>query len=431
MKTNARRKTPLMGIVKNMEGRQDIICLTLSRWDAPISSPSFSLSIEFAKKNRVFYIDHPYSWKDYFKQRRTKEVRSRKNALLKGKNIYSNPPSLPSNVTVVTPRLTLPINFLPPGKMYQQLSAFNDNIINNTIRGIIKDFNVKDFIYINFFDPYFVRKFPADIKPYRTVYQCMDDISQVSYSARHGLRLEEEIVRNFDYTLCTSRELQRLKSPFSSNVFLFHNAVDTTIFKKALYEKLPKPPELQKFEGKKIIGFTGSIEYRSDFILLKKIAIAHPDKILFFVGPIGTDEHIREELDQMPNVVFAGPRKLTELPPYLQYFDCVIIPYRKTVLTKSIYPLKINEYLAAGKPVIATHFSEDIYSFKDVAYIVDTDEEFIRAIDKAIEEDSPALREKRLQVAEQNTWAVRVKQFWDIVMNDPAAKKPALLSVTA
>lgn len=420
-----------MGIVKNMEGRQDIICLTLSRWDAPISSPSLSLSIEFAKRNRVFYIDHPFSWKDYFKQRKTETVRSRKDALLKGKNIYSNPPSLPSNITIVTPRLTLPINFLPSGKVYQQLSAMNDSIIIKTIRDVIKDFNVKDFIYINFFDPYFVRKFPADIKPYRTVYQCMDDISQVSYSVRHGLRLEEEIVRNFDYTLCTSRELQRLKSPFSPNVFLFPNAVDTTIFKKALFEELPKPPELEKFTGKKIIGFTGSIEYRSDFNLLKEIATAHKDKILFFVGPIGTDEHTRVGLDKLPNVVFAGPRKITELPNYLQYFDCVIIPYRKTILTKSIYPLKINEYLAAGKPVIATHFSEDIYSFRDVAYIVESDSAFIHTIDKAIEEDSHELREKRLQVAEQNTWVVRVKQFWDIVMNDPATKKPTLLSVPA
>lgn len=420
-----------MGIVKNMDSRHDIICLTLSRWDAPISSPSLSLAIEFSKKHRVFYIDHPYSWKDYFKHRNANEVRMRKKALLKGKNVYSNPASLPPSITIVTPRLTLPINFLPPGMLYNRFSAINDNIILKTIRDIIKEYHVKDFVYINFFDPYFVRKLPVDIKPFRTVYQCMDDISQVAYSARHGIKLEEEIVQNFDYTLCTSKELQRLKSPFSPNVFLFPNAVDSNIFKKALFDDLPRPPELEQYHDKKIIGFTGSIEYRTDFRLLKEIATAHPDKILFFVGPIGTDEHIREGLDKMPNIVFAGPRKLPELPAYLRYFDCVIIPYRKTVLTKSIYPLKINEYLAAGKPIIATHFSEDIYSFNDVAYVVDSPEEFIHAIDKAIAEDGPDLWEKRLQVAEQNTWVVRVKQFWDIVLNDPAANKPILLSVPA
>ncbi len=117
----------------------------------------------------------------------------------------------------------------------------------------------------------------------------------------------------------------------------------------------------------------------------------------------------------MPNVVFAGPRKITELPAFLQYFDCVIIPFRKNTLTKSIYPLKINEYLAAGKPVIATHFSEDIYTFHDVAYIADSHEEFIQLIDMAIDENNAALQEKRVAVASQNTWAARVSQFWNIL----------------
>src|SRR5204862_8086484 len=133
---------------------------------------------------------------------------------------------------------------------------------------------------------------------------------------------------------------------------------------------------------------TGSIEYRSDFELLKKVALHHSDKTLVFVGPVQTEEHKTVGLDKLPNVMFVGPKHITELANYLQYFDCVLIPFRKNTLTKSIYPLKINEYLAAGKAVIATHFSEDIYSFRDVAYVVDTDEEFIQTIDRAIVENS-------------------------------------------
>lgn len=407
-----------------MNKNYDIVCLTLSRWDSPISSPSLSLSKEFAKTNRVFYIDHPYSWKDYLKQKNTPAVQQRKQALLEGKNIYTNPESLPANLTVVTPRLTLPINFLPPGQLYKWLSRVNDRIIIKTIRSITKDFAVKDFVFVNFFDPYFARKLPADIKPFRTIYQCMDDISQVPYSARHGLRLEEELIGNFDYTLCTSQELKRLKSPFSPNVHFHPNAADISMFKKAITEDMPPPPELAKTR-QKVIGFTGSIEYRSDFELLKKIALAHPDKLLCLVGPICTSEHHEIGLDKLPNVIFTGARKITELPNYLQYFDCVIIPYRKTVLTKSIYPLKINEYLAAGKPVIATHFSEDIYSFRDVAYVTDTHEEFVRAIDTAISENNNERQQQRVKVAEENTWGERVKQFWEIVLNEPVKREAA------
>jgi len=325
---------------------------------------------------------------------------------------------LPSNITIVTSKLTIPINFLPAGFLYNTLSSLNDRVILKTIRRLIKDKGIEDFIYVNFFDPYFVRKLPTDIKALRTVYQSMDDISQVAYSKKHGERLEEDIIRNFDYTLCTSRELTRLKSRFSPNVHFSPNAVDIDIFEKALREKLPKPAELENISGK-IIGFTGSIEYRSDFELLKQIATYHHDKTLFFVGPINTEDSVIGELKKMPNVVFAGPRKITELPAYLQYFDCTIIPYRKNALTRSIYPLKINEYLAAGKPVISTNFSEDIKSFSPVAYIVDTQEEFLHEIDKAILEDNSERRQARLKVAKENTWAVRIKQFWEIISRDP------------
>ena len=392
----------------------DIICLTLSRWDDEISSPSLSLAKEFAKNNRVFYIDHPFSWKDYISQYKSNQIQTRKSALLNGKNVYSKPASLPSNITIVTTPLTLPINFLPNGFLYRQLSKINNRIVIKTIRNLIRDYQLKDFIYINFFDPYFVQKLPEDIKPTRTVYQSMDDITQVEYSNRHGTRLEREIVGNFDVTLCTSNELKRLMSPYSSNVHFHPNAADTAIFHKAATQKLAKPKELEAI-SKKVIGYTGSLEYRTDFELLKKVAEYHHDKILFFVGPIRTDEHVKVGLDKMPNVIFAGPRKITELPDYLQYFDCVLIPFKKTVLTKSIYPLKINEYLAAGKPVIATHFSEEIYSFKDVAYVTDSDEEFIQTIDRAIAENNTERQQARMKVADQNTWTARVEQFWRII----------------
>ncbi len=398
----------------------DIICFTLSRWDSAISSPALALAKEFAKNHRVFYVEHPYSWKDYYKEKHTTAIQLRKEALLKGKNIYMNPGSLPANITIVTPQLTLPVNFLPNGALYKTLAKRNDEIVLKAIRRTIKDFNIQRFVYINFFDPYFVRKLPADIQPLCTVYQSMDDISQVSYSNRHGTRLEEEIIRNFDITLCTSKELTRLKSPFNKNVFFHPNAADIAVFSAAVNGPLPLPEEIADISTP-IIGYTGSIEYRSDFELLRKIALYHKDKTLVFVGPVQGNEVKEFGIDQLPNVRFIGPKRIEELPPFLQRFNCVIIPFKKNTLTKSIYPLKINEYLAAGKPVVATHFSEDIYSFRNVAYVADDHEAFLQAINTAISEDSDTKVQERVAVAAQNTWTARVAQFWDILQkNKPA-----------
>lgn len=403
----------------------DIIIFSLSRWDAPYSSPSFSLAKEFARTNNVFYIDHPFSIKDFISRYNTPAVSRRKDALIRGENIYTRSPSFPERLRIVTPRLTFPINFLPEGKLYDWLARLNDRIIFNTIRRIIGDFHIRDFIFFNAFDPYFCRDFPADIRPLMKVYQSMDDLTQVGYTARHGTRLEEDIIRKFDVTLTTSRELRRLKSKFSDHVYFHPNAADFTIFAKALSGELPRPAELAPAVGRKIIGYTGNIESRIDYELLKKVIEYHTDKFIVMVGPVTTQEHKSIGLMDYPNVVMTGSKKIDELPYYLQYFDCALIPFKKNALTKSIYPLKINEYLAAGRPVVATDFSEDIQSFGDVIYIGHSHSEFVQLIDVAIHENDSSRVQARVRVANSNTWTARVEQFWRILENHPAAKTSA------
>jgi teichuronic acid biosynthesis glycosyltransferase TuaH len=372
----------------------DIVCFSLSRWDAEISSPAVSLAKELSRHHRVFFIEHPYTWKDVATGKR-KKTKSRWDG----------------NVLVVKPQPVLPINFLPEGKWYDRLSSYNNSILLGTLKRTIAQNNIARYIFINFFDPWFLRTLPAEIRPVTYVYQCMDDISMVEYTSRHGVRLENEVIRQADIVLCTSKELMRLKSVISPHVFFHPNAADFTLFNTAAQNRYERPADM-KFSDKKIIGFTGSIEYRMDFELLKKAATVHADKIFFLVGPVTGNEHIKTGLTDMPNIVFAGAKNIGELPAYLQYFDCCIIPYRINTLTASIYPLKINEYLAAGKPVVTTNFSEDIFSFRDVAYVSDTHDEFIVNINKAIEEKDDMKKQQRIAVASANSWAERVKTFW-------------------
>jgi len=201
----------------------DIVCFSLSRWDAPISSPAASLAKELSKNNRVFYIEHPYSYKDY---------------LAEGKS-YRNYND--GNVSVITPPLVYPINFLPEGKLYNRLSSANDIILQKTLRKILSEHHIKEYLFINFSDPFFLRSIPTEIKPVRFIYQCMDDLSQVEYTAKHGIRLENEIVKNADVVLCTSRELTKIKSAISSNVHFHPNAADVELFKTAATEILNRP----------------------------------------------------------------------------------------------------------------------------------------------------------------------------------------------
>lgn len=400
----------------------DIIILTMSRWDGQYSSAILSLAKEFAKRNRVFYIDHPFTIKDFITRHSSREIQSRRNALLIGRNIFKTPEGFPEKFTAVTPKLVLPVNFLPEGKFYDFFSGINDRIVFGAIRQAINEFGIKKFLFINSFNPFYGRFFPADFNPELFVYQTRDDISQAKYAAKHGVRLENKQVEKADLVFATSKELTKAKASVNPNTFHLPNAADVELFRIARNRDLPKPAELAGRTGK-VILYMGNIGWaRIDFPLLRKIALANKEWNLLLVGPTDSEEHIKIGLDKMSNVIFAGPRKLNELPAYVAHSDCTLIPFQCNTLTKSIYPLKINEYLAAGKPVVVTGFSEDLNDFREVVYIAGSHEEFLKLIEKSLQEDSPKLQELRIKVAEGNSWTGRVMMFWEIVRKHLAQK---------
>lgn len=393
----------------------DVIIISTSRWDNPYSSVGFSFAKEFAKNNRVFYIDHPFSLNELATQySNNPNIKARLPALLFGKNAYRKINGLPDNLTVVTPGLTLSINWLGEGSLYNLLWKLNERVAIKALRKVIKDFNIKKYVFFNSFDPFYFKQIPNDIKPLVKIYQTIDDITQETYVARHGVRLEQEAIVNADASFGTSKELTRLIARYSSNVFCVPNAADFTLFQKAATEKLKRPTELVGID-KKIICYTGNIGSRINYSLLKKIAVNHTDKLLLMVGPVSNNDYKQFGLDQLTNVLLVGAKDINELPAYLQYSDCLIIPFEYSILTKSIYPLKINEYLTAGKPVVVTAFSDDIQDFSDVAYVAKTEGEFLIKIEQSIQENNPTKIRERIAKATHNTWQARVSLFWDIV----------------
>lgn len=342
-------------------------------------------------------------------------VKKRKKDLLLNRMQYETIPDLP-NVIAVQPPLSLPINWMGAGATYERFLQWNNRVVLNTIQRVIKDYGLTNYIYLNCFNPYFAGTLPRnEFNPLLNIYTCIDDMKEEVYTAKHGVRLEEKALADADISFVTSRNLLRMKKHLNPNMHILHNAVDISIFKKALDGPLPRPKELEGIKGK-IIGYTGNLDgSRIDYGLFKQVATAHPDKTLVIVGPVNSTEHIDIGLDKLPNVIFTGGKHITELPAYLQHFDVTIIPFLLNKLTASIYPLKINEYLAAGKPVVATNFSEDIRGFAKDIYIGKDQTEVVQLINLAIAEDSKEKVQHRYATACSNTWTERVKQFWEIV----------------
>ena len=122
-----------------MDTNYDIIYLSLFRWDGPYSSISEAMAKVLAKNNRVFYINHPYSYKDYFTEIPGDQYRERRARLRGGDNQYEE---VHPKVISVIPPLTLPINFLPVGPLHRSLHQRNQGIVLRAIKEGITRYNI-------------------------------------------------------------------------------------------------------------------------------------------------------------------------------------------------------------------------------------------------------------------------------------------------
>lgn len=388
-----------------------IFMISMSRWDGDISSASWSLAKVFGRTNPTYYIDYPYTYADVWRERKLPSVKTRMQALLNGKN-YLNPiPDQPPLLMAATPRAVLPLQSIPRGVLYNLINHINNKAIASLIHKICALKGYKEFLFINSFNPVYLQELPKYLQPILSVYQSRDAIEAISENGLYG---EITCVKNYDLSIATSTKLcENISNRTGKKVVHFPNGGDVTLFKTAIEKVLPRPQELENISGP-IVGYTGAVCQRVDYELLARLANDHPDKTIVMVGPRQDKKYSSINLDTIPNLIMTGPKKLHELPAYLQYFDCAILPFRYTTLTAGIYPLKINEYLAAGKAIVSTNFSNDVASFKEHIWLAQTHDDFSNAINTAISQNDMALKLKRLAVATANSWENRVQYFWQL-----------------
>jgi len=115
-----------------------------------------------------------------------------------------------------------------------------------------------------------------------------------------------------------------------------------------------------------------------------------------------------------PNIHLLGNRSYDELPAYVQAFDVGIIPYVLNDWTRSVDPLKLLEYLAAGIPVVTTAIPE-VFKYAEAVRIADTRERFEEAVAASLTDTGAAARAARQSVARKHTWESRADRLIEIV----------------
>ena len=393
-----------------------LVMISMSRWDGDFSSAAWSLAKTFAKKQPVIYVDYPFTLIDYWRERKTPAVIKRKKSLLYGESPLVPLPQYGRNLFALTPPLMLPVNWLPEGRLYSLLSSWNDRRLVRCIEKGLADLEATECLFFNSFNPLYLSSLPSNFHAKAFIYQSRDNIRALEpYLRKHGAKAEITAVKNALLRIVTSRQLQADLTRLSGiSVDYLPNAADFDTFRKAYEVDMVEPPELNGISHP-IIGYTGNICHRSDYELIVEICKGHPDKNIVMVGPRNHWNSTSIDLDAIPNLHFVGPKKLERLPEFLAHFDVLILPFLCNEVTKSIYPLKINEYLASGKPVIATPFSEDILSFNGLIRLEKSHQAFVSAISEEIAADTPTKQLNRYEEASKNTWDNRVTQIWRLM----------------
>jgi hypothetical protein len=123
------------------------------------------------------------------------------------------------------------------------------------------------------------------------------------------------------------------------------------------------------------------------------------------------------------NVFYTGELKKEAIPAYLTHMDVCLLPLKNTEFNRFSNPLKLCQYLAAGKPIVAVDvgIKYDFHEFIETAHDKD---EFIKKIEKCLEERrGEGLAEKRKNVAKNNSWAVRVDSMLQIIDRELEKKR--------
>jgi hypothetical protein len=241
----------------------------------------------------------------------------------------------------------------------------------------------------------------------RIVYYCVDDFAQWP-GLDHAVvaRMERSLIDQSQVLLATSDALQSALARDGRAAHLFTHGVDLDFFgqspgtEHAAVGALPRPRA----------GFYGNLDERLDAGLVSSVATAMPDWSFVFAGP----QAVRwPELEALPNVRFLGPLAYEELPRLADALDVLLLPYHVNAFTQTISPLKLNEYLASGRPVVssALHESEKRAPFVRIAR---TPAEWRNAVVEALNDDREQRRREARRLLAGESWAAKAATLLEL-----------------
>lgn len=382
----------------------DVIMFNMSNyseWDEGVSNRNWHILRQLANRpeiGKILAVDYlPLTWKRAVRNYKEDLVLNIKDGQVLKRKLTSKISKLGDNIYV-----------------YSDISFWlRPQQVMKKIKRTALELNFGDFVVWSFFP--FIAPYWHDLGQKLTIFDAVDNWLLHSSYTKQKTRLEQsyELIKtSADLIFTVSHGLLNFFDN-QPNVYWIPNGVDLKHYSKkfALINRdianIPKP----------IIGYIGVIQDKVDFELIKYLAQNNPQKSIVLVGPVwNAQDKAKQELSQEKNVYFLGYKKYQEAPMYIQQFDVGIIPHKKSGFSASTNPMKIYEYLACGKPVVASH-NIGTENVNEIINVAETYEDFNVRVNEALESNDPTAEEKRRDFVRKYSWSSTVDRMLELIRN--------------
>lgn len=377
---------------------RDIVVVGLQPWDIKIGSNCKNIALELSRHNRVLYVNAPVDRITRLRQRNEPGMIQRMNIRKTGKNVLA----IGDNLWNLYPKRVIDsINWMPEGVFYRAVNRRNNRRLAADIREAMTELGFKNIILFNDSDMFRSFYLPELLQPETSIYYSRDNLMAVPYFSKHGRTMEPALMAGSSLVCANSEYLADLARVHNPNSFYVGQGCDLSLFDPS--RGVPAVPADLAVIRRPIIGYIGAIlSYRLDLPLLVELCRSKPEWSFVFVGK-EDEAFAASELHRMANVHFPGLKKEDQLPSYLAHFDVAMNPQSINGMTEGNYPRKIDEYLAMGKPVVATA-TKTMSMFREHVYMGTTSAEYVDLIERALREDNPERAARRMEFARGHTW---------------------------
>jgi glycosyltransferase involved in cell wall biosynthesis len=389
-----------------MKGK-DFIITGLQSWDIPIGSNAIDIARQIALDNRVLYVNSPLDLMTMYRNKPTAETKHRREVLKKQKNVLRK---ITENLWVLDfPFYIWSINGLPDGFLFDFFNKINNKKIFNYTRKIAAGLGFKNPVH--FIDNDIYRSFYSReiLGAELSVYYRRDNVQPYAYWKKHAVRLEPLLIKKSDLVVCNSPQLAEYSKNFNTKSYNVGQGVDLSAYNSDM--QFPIPAAIQAIPQPRI-GYIGDINsMRLDADLVYQLAKSKP---AYSFVMIGKEDKVfaAHALHSLKNVHFTGSIAKHEVPGYMNALDVCLNPQLVNEITIGNYPRKVDEYLALGKPVIATA-TNTMELFKEHVYLCSNADEYKAAIEKALSENGEEKKNKRILFAKSHSWKNNVQQVYD------------------